>query len=90
MKVLALLPFVSLCHGFSTTPLPQQQQQIKSSSTTTALNVEIQENDNEQTSRRQFATSAALGLMGVATAAFVGGSPEEALASGGATAGKYT
>ena len=86
MKLIALLPFMALCHGFT---MPQTNYKIS----LTALNMEIQESDSSSSpqppsTRRQFATSAALGLMGVASA--LAGGPQEALASGGATAGKYT
>lgn len=79
MKLTVFLSALALGQGFTIAP-----SKIATPTPTTAL---FSQQLNEVDSRRAFftASSAALGLMGLVVA-----SPEEALASGGATAGKYT
>jgi len=87
MKTIALLSLLASCHAFTT---PQNSR-------TFALNMMEGEGVNElatpPSSRRDFFTSSTastLGLMGVIATSTAFVAPEEALASGGATAGKYT
>ncbi len=78
IKSTILLSVLALSQGFSIAPSTQR--------TNTAL--QTQNTADEVESRRQFFTqgsAAALGVMGILAA-----NPQEALASGGATAGKYT
>ena len=79
MKLTVFLSALALGQGFTISP-----SKIATPTLTTAL---FSQQFNEVDSRRAFftASSAALVFMGLVVA-----SPEEALASGGATAGKYT
>ena len=79
IKSTVLLSLLALSQGFTISP-----QTSKISSTSTPL---LMAQSDEVESRREFftASTAALGLV-----ALVAVSPEDALASGGATAGKYT
>lgn len=92
MKTIVFMSVMALSHAFT---MPQSSNMV--STTTTSLKMDASSSGgDEESSRREFftsTTSSALGLMGVvlattATTAIV--APEEALASGGATAGKYT
>jgi hypothetical protein len=77
IKSTIILSLLALSQGFSIAPSTQRSS--------TAL--KTQQSD-EIESRRQFFTqgsAAAIGVMG-----FLAANPEEAFASGGATAGKYT
>lgn len=89
MKTISFISILALSHAFT---IPQCNNKMKSilhmevPSSSTAASAE------REGSRREFFTSttaSALGLMGLlATTGIV--APEDALASGGATAGKYT
>jgi len=89
MKIIALSMSVMAysCHAFT---IPSSQSMT--SSTTTALHM-VEDEASSASSRRQFfsaSTAKTIGLMGVLATATSTALPEEAMASGGATAGKYT
>ena len=84
MKAITLMSVMALSHAFT---VPQSSTSSRISTTPLNMMEEVQCSD-ESSSRRGFfaSTASAFGLMGVlATIA-----PEDAMASGGATAGKYT
>lgn len=80
LKSTIFLSLLAASQGFSLSPTTQRSS--------TALAISTQATADEIESRRQFFSQGSAGVLAVM--GLMGVSPEQALASGGATAGKYT